>query len=141
MACIPGRFSRVQTSFDNGNTYKNLGSLVDATLNGNVDELECTSHDSNGIREYLPNHVDFTMDMTLRFDEDEPEQVKILNSVLPTPTSFKIYFLFEQANGRLRIEADAFVTSWSPSTPLDDTTNLDVSLRLSKVRRGIVSGF
>ena len=50
MSCIPGRLSRVQASFDNGVSYNNLGGIVDVTLNGNVDELECTSHDSNGIR-------------------------------------------------------------------------------------------
>ena len=138
MSCIPGRLSRVQASFDNGVSYNNLGGIVDVTLNGNVDELECTSHDSNGIREYVPNHLDFTLDLTMRWDEDEPEQASLLNTLIPSPTSFKLYFLLEDVTGRRRFEADAFITSYSPSGPLDDTAGLDVSLRLSAVAIGAV---
>lgn len=138
MACIPGRLSRVQASFDAGATYANLGGIVDATLNGNVDELECTSHDSNGVREYQPNHIDFTMDLTMRWDEDEPEQVNLLNTLIPSPSSFKIYFLLEDTAGRRRFAADAFITSYSPTSPLDDTAGLDTSLRLSSVVIGVV---
>ena len=138
MACIPGRLSRVQVSFDNGTTYANLGGIVDATLNGNVDELECTDHDSNGIREYVPNHLDFTMDLTMRWDEDEPSQVDLEATIFPSPVTFKLYFLLENASGRRRYEADAFITTFSPSGPLDDTAGLDVSLRLSNVVIGTV---
>lgn len=138
MACIPGRLSRVQVSFDNGTSYANLGGIVDASLNGNVDELEVTSHDSDGIREYCPNHLDYTMDLTLRYDEEEPSQNDLLNTLFPSPISFKLFFLIENATGRRRFEADAFITTDTISTPLDDTTNIDVSLRLSKVRLGVV---
>lgn len=138
MSCIPGRLSRVQVSFDNGVTYSNLGGIVDVTLNGNVDELECTDHDSNGIREWEPNHIDFTMDLSLRYDEDEPAQVDLLNTLIPSPSSFKLYFFLENVSGRRRYESDAFITTWSPAGPLDDTASLDVSLRLSSVVIGSV---
>lgn len=136
MACIPGRLSRVQMNIGSG--YNNLGGIVDVTLNGNVDELECTDHDSNGIREYVPNHLDFTMDMTLRWDEDEPQQIELLNTLIPSPTTFLLYFFLENVVGRRQFEADAFITSYSPSGPLDDTAGLDVSLRLSNVVIGAV---
>ncbi|HET6494869.1 MAG TPA: hypothetical protein VFH61_05840 [Thermoleophilia bacterium] len=137
MSCIPGRLSRVQASYDGGSTYANLGGIVDANLNGNVDELECTTHDSNGVRAYLPNHIDFTMDLTMRWDEDELGQVDLLGTLSP-PTSFKLYFFLENVTGRTRFQADAFITSYSPSGPLDDTASLDVSLRLSAVVIGAV---
>lgn len=136
MACIPGRLSRVQ--IDTGSGFNNLGGIVDVTLNGNVDELECTDHDSDGIREFVPNHLDFTMDMTLRWDEDEPQQIELLNTLIPSPTTFSLQFFLENVTGRRRFEADAFITSYSPSGPLDDTAGLDVSLRLSSVIIGAV---
>jgi len=131
MSCIPGRLSRVQ--IDVGAGYNNLGGLVDVSLSGNVDELECTSHDDDGIRKYIPNHLDFTMDMTLRWDEDEPQQVQLLNTLVPSPSTFALYFFLEDVAGRRRFEADAFITSYSPSGPLDDTAGLDCTLRLSNV--------
>lgn len=136
MACIPGRLSRVQ--INTGSGYNNLGGIVDATLNGNVDELECTDHDSDGIREYTPNHLDFTMDITMRWDEDEPQQIELLNTLIPSPTTFLLYFFLENVTGRTRFEADAFITSYSPGGPLDDTAGLDVSMRLSSVVIGSV---
>ena len=136
MSCIAGRLSRVQ--MNTGGGYSNLGGIVDVTLNGNVDELECTDHDSDGIREYVPNHLDFTMDLTLRWDEDEPEQINLLNTLVPFPSTFLVYFFLENVAGRVRFEADAFITSYSPSGPLDDTAGLDVSLRLSAVTIGAV---
>lgn len=120
MACVAGRLSRAEISVDNGVTYKNLGGLVDATLNFNIDELECTTHDSNGVREYIPNHQDATADFTMRWDETDPGQVDLLNSIFPSPTSIKIRFYLEAVSGRTRFEADAFATSWAPSGPLDD---------------------
>lgn len=135
---IAGRLSRVQVSYDAGSTYNNLGGVVDATLNGNVDELECTSHDSNGVREYIPNHIDFTMDVTMRWDETDSTQDGLINTLIPAPTSFKVYFMLENVAGKRRFEADAFLTSFSPSGPLDDTAGLDVSLRLSNVTIGAV---
>lgn len=137
MACVPGRLSRVQISLDNGATYQNLGGIVDASLAGSVDELECTDHDSI-TREYIPNFFEATMDISLRWDEDEPGQVALESTVFPSTSPFKLYFLLENASGRRRYEADAFVTSWNPSGPLDDTAGLDVSLRLSNVLTGTV---
>ena len=138
MSCIPGRLSRVKGSFDNGASYPNLGSIVDATLNGNVDELECTTHDSNGIREFIPNHLDFTLDLEMRWDEDDPSQAQLLNTLVPSPESFKVRFMLEDITGRRMFQADAFITSYSPSSPLDDAAGLSVSLRLSAVQISVV---
>ena len=131
MSAIPGRVGRVNASFDNGATYIAIGGLVDATLNGNVDELETTTHDSDGSREYIPNFHDETMDLTMRWDEEDPGQASLISSTFPTPTSFKVRFIMQQQSGKRRFDADAFITSFSPAQPLDDTASFDLSLRLS----------
>lgn len=131
MGCIAGRIGKVEVSFDNGDTWLNLGKVVDASVSGNVDELECTSHDSPGVREYAPNFRDETLDASMRWDEDNPAQVNLIYTVYPTPSTFKVRYMPEKNPGRLMFEADAFVTSYNPSSPLDDTASFDVSMRLS----------
>ncbi len=131
MSCTPGRLARIEVSFDGGTTYENLGRVVDPSVAGNVDELECTSHDSPGVREYVPNFRDETLDASMRWDEDSLAQRRLLDTIYPSPTSFKVRFMLEKAVGRLMFEADCFVTSYSPSGPLDDTASMDISLRLS----------
>lgn len=133
MACIAGRLSRIQVSFDGGSTYNNLDGVVDATINIEVDELECTTHDSNGVREWIPNHQSATSDISMRWDETSAQQIGVLDSIFPSPASFKMQFDIEPGSTNKRFEADCFVTSYSVNTPLDDAAALDTTLRLSSL--------
>lgn len=131
MSCIPGYLAEWDISPDNGATFLTLDSLVDGSINGNIDELECTTHASKGVRRFIPGHRDETADITMRWDEDDPAQVLMLDSVYPAPTSFKTIFLLERKINRRVFRGDAFLTSHSPNANLDDTAGLDTSLRLS----------
>lgn len=138
MSCIPGRLAALYVSFDNGANFAKLGSVIDLSMNLNVDELECTTHDSGGTREYIPNFSDATIEGSVRWNEDDPQQVTLLFTMFPDPTSFKIQFMLEDGvPGRRRFDADAFLTNLSPSAPLDGTVDADMSMRLSKVQLGI----
>lgn len=138
MTCFAGRLSRLKGSFDNGTSYINIGGVVDLTLNGNVDELECTTHDDT-VRTYIPNFSDWTMDASMRWDETDEGQTQLLYTVFPSTTTFKVMFMMQDATGRRTFEADAFITSYSPTGPLDDTSGLDISMRLSNVVIGLVA--
>jgi predicted secreted protein len=133
MTCIAGRVSRLKASYDGGATYNTIASLVDATLNGSVSELECTNHDSDGIAEFIPGNLDFTLDASYRWDEEDPTQAALLNTLVPSPTSFKVRFMLQDTTGKRMFQADAFLTSYSPSGPNDDVAGLDTSMRLSNV--------
>lgn len=135
MSAIAGRISTLEVSTDGGTSYDPVGKLVDATLNLNVDELECTTHDSAGAREYLPNHHDATLDGTLRWDQDDVGQGVILDKAFDK-TLAKYRFRIETGTGRLEFVADGFATTYSPGTPLDDTTNIDFTIRLSGLTKG-----
>jgi predicted secreted protein len=130
--CIPGRLAKVRVSPDGGLTFENFGGIVDVTLNLNIDELECTTHDSNGVREYLPNHSDVTFDISARWLDGDPGQEIVLGAVF-AKTVFPFDFTMETAPQRKKFEGVAFATSFSPSGPLDDTGAVDVSLRGSGV--------
>lgn len=131
----PGRKSKVQISDFDPISFINLGRVVDATLNLNVDELDITSHDSGATREFIPNFSDATLDISMRYDETDAGQVKLISKVLPTPVLFKIQFDPVSGAGHVRYEADAFATSHPIATPLDDAGTVDISLRLSSINK------
>ena len=130
-----------------------LESLVDTTLNGNVDELETTVHntggsyvlpvppplvDHNTARQYIPNFHDETLDLTLRYDEEDPCQRNILYAAMGSNLFW--YWFFPDGPGFMgAVPASdtraffgaAFSTSFSPGAPLDDVATLDLTLRLS----------
>jgi predicted secreted protein len=133
--CIAGRLAKLELSDDGGTTYENYGGIVDITLNTNIDELECTSHDSNGVREYIPNHSDFTLDVSGRWIDTDAGQAIVLAAVAAKST-FLFKFTMETAAGAAIWSGSAFATSASPSGPLDDTGSFDVTLRCSSVVQG-----
>ena len=137
------------------------GALVDATMNGNVDELETTVHNTSGAspthgtaRTYIPNFHDETLDVSFRYDEEDEESMGVLVCAL---NSFLFHFWYVPDGEAFVMDADpsnisvalrgtpspqgtvganafygkAFSTSFSPGSPLDDVTTFDVTLRLS----------
>tara|TARA_R100001530_G_scaffold57670_2_gene41879 strand:- start:259 stop:807 length:549 start_codon:yes stop_codon:yes gene_type:complete len=124
------------------------GSLVDVSISGNVDELETTVHNDDSFstggagsspvhgtaRTYIPNFHDETADVSMRYDEGDACQEAMLICAFG---SFLYHFWYipkgEEVNagGQKVIWGDCFATSFSPSSPLDDVTSVDFSLRLS----------
>jgi len=129
---IPGRLAKLEVSQDGGATYQLLGGLVDATLNINVDELETTSHDSDGHREYIPNHDDATIDGTMRWLEGDPgQEILLMQGINKVVLQFK--FRMQTAGGRKIFVAGGFFTAMSPTGPLDDMADADFTIRLSRM--------
>lgn len=131
-AAIPGRLAKTEVSPDGGTTYENFGGIVDVTFNLNIDELETTTHDSGGAREFIPNFHDVTLDISARWMDGDPGQEIVLNAVF-AKIVFPFRFIMETAPTRKKFEGSAFATSYSPSGPLDDTGSIAVSLRGSAV--------
>lgn len=132
MTCIPGRLAKLQVATTSGGTYEDFGGIVDVTMNFNVDELECTSHDSNGAREYIPNHHDATLDVSARWLDGDAGQDIALTAVF-AKTVFYFKFTMETGTGKALFTGSCFATTFNPSGPLDDTGALDVTLRCSGV--------
>jgi hypothetical protein len=148
---VPASDPEAQATPVNGNFGIILESLVDTTLNGNVDELETTVHntggqytvppitvDHNTARQYIPNFHDETLDLTLRYDEEDPCQRNLLYAAMGSNLFWYWFFpdgpgfmgAVPASNTRAFFGA-AFSTSFSPGAPLDDVATLDLTLRLS----------
>lgn len=134
---IPGRLGVLEVSDDGGSTFSGLGGIVDINMPINVDELECTSHDSAGAREYIPNHHDVTMDISARWLDGDPGQEIVLLAVFAkTVFNFQYFMEKDPASGKKVYTGTAFATTTDPTAPLDDTAGLSVTLRCSGVLQG-----
>jgi hypothetical protein len=133
---IPGRFAKLRLSADGGTTYENLGGIIDLTLNINVDELETTTHDSNGVRSFIPNHSDFTLEASGRWEDGDPGQGMALDAIDAKQT-LQFIFTMETRHGAKQWEGSCFGTNASPAGPLDDTAGMDLSFRCSGVSRTV----
>ena len=132
MACIAGRKSKIQISSDNI-TFYNLGKMVDASLDTDIDELECTSHDSAD-REFIRNFRSSTMSLTLRWCETDAGQGIVWDNVFGALESFYIQFDIPGATpGSTRFTMEGFVQTDSIQTNLDDLAAVDMTLRVSNV--------
>jgi predicted secreted protein len=135
---IPGRLAKLEVSDDGGSTFENVGGGVDIGININVDELECTTHDSNGTREYIPNHDDATIDISGRWlDGDNGQEIILVALTAKTRFDFIYYMEKDPGSGKRKFEGQAFATSYNPNGPLDDTGNLDITLRVSGLVIGV----
>ena len=130
---IPGRYAKLLVSED-GVNYVNHGGLMDITLNENTDENECSSKDSAGNREYLVGFSDYSLDGGARFLDGDPGQQVVKNSrAAKTKFYVKFYMDVDPGSSKEVIEATAFATSFNRSAPLDDTSGVDFTYRLSNV--------
>jgi hypothetical protein len=131
MTCVLGRLGELEVSNDGGVTFVKLGQLVDATLNISVDELECTSHDSGGAREFEPNYHDITLDFSNRWNDFDAGQSIVLLAIF-AKTKFRARFTLQTASGAKEFESEAFATSVTVGSPNDDLASFDGTLRLNR---------
>lgn len=132
---IPGRFSKYNVSED-GVVMHNVGGIIDMTLSFNIDELETTSHDDNGIRSYIPNHSDVTAELSCRWLDGNPGQrLIVIASKTKQRLAFEAYADYDPGSGKFYWTGLCFPTGLPISGPLDDTAGLDLTLRLSNVQQ------
>lgn len=133
---VQGRISKVELSFDGGTSYNNLAGCRDISLNTSVDEIESTDHDSTS-REYIPNFLDATMDLTINWEEDDTVQAALLAATVPSPTSFKMRYFLNSGAGNVLFSADAFCTSYNVTSNQDGVAESSLSWRLSGITVGV----
>lgn len=138
MSCILGRLGVLEVSNDGGLNFTKLGNLREATVNIAVDELECTSHDSGGAREFIPNFHDITIDFSNLWDDFDAGQSIVLLAMF-AKTLFRVRFTLQTAAGARVFEGESFATSLTVASPNDDLATFDGTMRVSKPTLGVQS--
>lgn len=134
--CVPGRKARLMFSFDGGSTWHKMGSVKSITHNGNVDERDCTTFDSDGHREFDPDHDDHTWDLEALYREGDVAQDGVLDRFF-AKTKYLIEFTMETAIGKRKWTGEAFATTHNEEAPLDDNGNISVTFRGSGITIGV----
>lgn len=131
MAAISGRNAFVYYTSDGGSTYNLIARVKDITIPQNTDEEESTSHDSAGVREYIPGHSDNTCTLTMVFDDTDSTH-QFLQTAADAKTQFGFRFRPRVASGAAqRTWSSGFITSLEKSAPLEGVQEMTVTIRLS----------
>jgi len=131
MSATAGRVARLEVSTDDI-TYFDVAPWVDGTLQIEVEALDCTSHQSNGSKEFIPNHDNATMSFQLFRDETENGQTILRDAVFTKAVLyFKVYPTV--ASGADVYEAQGFSTQFDESFNRDETQNIDGTIQLSSL--------
>lgn len=129
-----GRASRFEVRAVGDTAFVIVGGDVDFTMNGSLSETEVTSKDDNGHRAYLPNHDDWTADLSMRFLDQDPGQ-ELVWAMMFNKTRLEFRARFDEVSGHMQWTGMCFPTKLSPGAPLEDASKLDTTLRLSGVLR------
>ena len=129
MAKHQGYDATLEISTD-GSTYYDINGLVDVTFNGNVGEMDSTTHDDSTFRTYLVNRMDGTLDGSVKWDESDTGQNMLETSWIGLGTRYYRYRM-QTGSGYREYKGTGFVTSLSPSGPNDDVAEASFSIRLS----------
>lgn len=130
MAKKLGRAGRLEASFDNGTTWGLVGKIIDQTLDDNTEEVDATTHDSNGYREYEIGLTDASLTFNIMYDEQDPSHSSLLEAKRER-TRFQFRWIPQVGAGLPRRHGVGFITALSHTAPLDGMQTMDITLRVS----------
>ncbi len=112
-----------------------VNKLTDLSISANADEIEITSYDNAGVRDYLKGNRDFTIDFSFIFEDaasaaqkDVINSWNNLNATDGANATGMMEFNIVLAPSMI-INGFMFITSLSISTGMDDVQRVDCSAR------------
>ncbi len=128
-----GRLASLEISTDAGSNWLSIGGVFEATLEANVSELDGSSFDSGGQKEYDPNWSDFMVNGSCHFAPTDAAQVAIRAAVF-AKTTYQVRFRFSTGSGLPQyVATKGFATKFPFEAGLDNTARHAFALRISGV--------
>lgn len=106
-----------------------VNGIVDGSLNMERPEIDTTTHDTGDAREGLSGRLTGTVDLTLKWDEADSAQSSMQTDFV-AGTARAIKFRMQTLAGAHSFDATGAITSWAPSGPNDDASEVAVSIQL-----------
>lgn len=126
---LHGKDAALAISSD-GVTYVDVGGVMDITVNVSNELAEVTDKDSNGHKEYISGLDDATVDLSIRWEEDDAGQADLLAAffaktiryyrVRPETTATATEYLCQ-----------GFVSEHSTEMPTDDAISVSATIQVS----------
>jgi predicted secreted protein len=119
---------KVYVSLDGGSNYTAIGEVRDATLSISQEEIEASSFDSGGWKEFIPGMKEWEFESEALYLYGDAGQDNVYN-VLVNGTTAKWRFIPKTGTGNKGYQGDGFVTSWETNSAVDDAVSVSISLR------------
>jgi predicted secreted protein len=123
-----GYMGKIYLSSDGGSTYIPIGEVNDMTLSIKADDMEATSFDSVGWKEFIPGLKEWEADTEALYLYANAGQ-DALYSALVAGSVLKIRLLPKVGTGNKGYQGDAFITEWEFNNKVDDVVSLSASFR------------
>lgn len=127
-AAIAGMTATLEISSDGGASYDKIGECKDITLSVSAEEIDATSMDSGGWKEFIPGLMEWTAETEALYVGADVGQESLYNA-LTGRTPVKIRFRPKVGTGHDQFTGDAIITSWSVAAPLSDAAASSLSFR------------
>lgn len=108
-----------------------LEGVIEVTTNMEVAEIDVTSRDSNGHKEYVPGLTDSGLDVSI-WNDSENEGLAAIRSAFLNKTAIALFASDGNGNG---LDADWMVTSYNVEEPLEDAAKVSCSFKPMKSTR------
>lgn len=127
-AAIAGYKAKLYVSTDGGNTYNLVGEVRNLTLRVEADNIDVTSHDSAGWREFIQGLKQWTATAEALYVDTNAQQDAVY-AALTGGTVIDLRIYAEEASGKEQWEGEARVTSWELSGPNDDAAVVNLEFQ------------
>lgn len=128
-AAVPGFLAKVAVSTDGGSVYNVVGELRDVTLTLEADEIDATSKDSAGWREFIEGLKQWSGSAEALYLEANVAQDALYNALI-NRTLVKLRFRPKGDQvGFKQFIGDAVITGFEPGLPTDDAIANAITFR------------
>lgn len=133
--CLLGRYGTIELSTDMLNWTK-IGNLVDATISFSIETSDCTTHDSNGIRQQHQTFRSASIDLSALYDDGDAGQ-RIITTAMINGTDYACRWRNKTEAGAQEIIGRTFATSESFSMPNEDNAEFTATLVMNQFAFGV----
>lgn len=129
MDCTLGRDGTLEVSND-GVTWTKIGAVVDGNYSLTVETVDCTNHDSNGIRQIHPSMRSLAIDFTARYVDGDAGQGMVIFSIV-SGTELWFRWRNETAPNKRQTIGKAVFTSQGQNMPTEDTVEFSAACEIN----------
>jgi predicted secreted protein len=123
-----GYLGKIYISTDGGTTYIPIGEANDMKLSIKQDDMEATSFDSVGWKEFIPGLKEWEADAEALYLYSNAGQDALYNALV-AGSVLRIRLLPKTGTGNKGYQGDAFITSWEANNKVDDVVSLSANFR------------
>jgi predicted secreted protein len=131
MADKQGRLSSLGVSTDGGATYTALQAAFDLSFNVEKSEIDTSDRGSGSWSDFIEGRKSATIDGSVNWDVSDGALMTLLDASFADGTVLGFRFRVDTVAGERQFVANGFVTKFAESSPGEDKSSVDISIRLT----------